>query len=60
MKELLEAIAMGLVDNSNDVQVRVVEGQQVTVFELRVRSIDPYATGRDGDERAETVRAGNP
>ena len=27
---------MGLVDNSDDVHVRVVEGKQVTVFELRV------------------------
>ena len=40
MKELIEAIAMGLVDKSDDVQVRVVEGKQVTVFELRVHPDD--------------------
>jgi uncharacterized protein len=40
MKELIEAITMGLVDKSDDVQVRVVEGEQVTVFELRVHPDD--------------------
>jgi len=36
MKELIEAIAKALVDHPEQVQVRVVEGEQVTVLELRV------------------------
>lgn len=75
MKELIQAIAMARVDQSDDVQVRVVVGKQVTVFESVVHpddlgkvigrqgahgSIDPYAAGRDGDETEETLRAGNP
>ena len=40
MKELVEAIAKALVDNPNEVQVRVLDGQQTTVFELRVMPED--------------------
>lgn len=40
MKELIEAIAKALVDNPDQVQVRTVEGEQVTVFELRVHPTD--------------------
>ena len=40
MKELVEAIARALVDNPDEVQVRAVEGEQVTVFELRVHASD--------------------
>ncbi|HZS50484.1 MAG TPA: KH domain-containing protein [Bryobacterales bacterium] len=36
MKELIEQIAKALVDNPEEVSVRAVEGQQVTVLELRV------------------------
>ena len=36
MKELIEQIAKALVDNPEEVEVRAVEGQQVTVLELRV------------------------
>jgi len=36
MKELLEAITKALVDNPDQVQVRVIEGEHVTVLELRV------------------------
>ena len=36
MKELVEAIAKALVDNPEQVQVNAVEGEQVTVLELRV------------------------
>ena len=35
MKDLVEAIAKALVDNPDEVQVRAVEGELVTVFELR-------------------------
>jgi len=39
MKELVEAIAKALVDNPDAVQVRAIEGEQVTVFELRVQKV---------------------
>jgi len=40
MKELLEAIAKALVDNPDQVQVRAIEGEEVTVLELRVHPSD--------------------
>jgi hypothetical protein len=40
MKDLIEAIAKALVDNPQDVAVRAVEGEQVTVLELRVHPSD--------------------
>jgi uncharacterized protein len=40
MKELVEAIAKALVDSPDQVQVRAIEGEQVTVFELRVHPSD--------------------
>jgi predicted RNA-binding protein YlqC (UPF0109 family) len=56
LKELIEAIAMGLVDNSDDVHVRVVEGKQVTVFELRVHPDDlGKVIGRQG-RTAQSIR----
>ena len=56
VKELIEAIAMGLVDKSDDVQVRVVEGKQVTVFELRVHPDDlGKVIGRKG-RTAQSIR----
>jgi len=36
MKELVEEIAKALVDSPDEVQVREVQGEQVTVLELRV------------------------
>ena len=40
MKELIEAIAKALVDNPDQVAVNAVEGEQVTVLELRVLPSD--------------------
>lgn len=40
MRELLEQIAKALVDNPDQVSVRPVEGEQVTVLELRVAQSD--------------------
>ena len=40
MKDLIEAIAKALVDNPEEVSVRAVEGEQVTVLELRVHPSD--------------------
>ncbi len=49
MKELVEAIAKALVDHPEDVQVKPVEGQQVTVLELRVHPEDlGKVIGRQG------------
>lgn len=40
MKELIEAIAKALVDHPEEVVVRPVEGEQITVLELRVHPSD--------------------
>lgn len=40
MKELIEEIAKALVDNPDEVHVKTVEGEQVTVLELRVHPTD--------------------
>ena len=49
MKELVEAIVKTLVDNPDQVQVRAIEGEQVTVFELRVHKSDlGQVIGRQG------------
>jgi predicted RNA-binding protein YlqC (UPF0109 family) len=40
MRDLIEAIAKALVDNPEQVVVRAVEGEQVTVLELRVHPSD--------------------
>jgi predicted RNA-binding protein YlqC (UPF0109 family) len=49
MKELVEAIAKALVDHPELVQVRAVDGEQVTVFELRVHPEDlGKVIGRQG------------
>jgi uncharacterized protein len=40
MKDLIGAIARALVDNPEQVSVRAVEGEQVTIFELRVHPSD--------------------
>ena len=43
MKELLEAMAKVLVDHPDQVRVRAIEGEEVTVLELRV---DPSDLGK--------------
>ena len=49
MKELVEATARTLVDNPDKVHVRAIEGEQVTVFELRVHKSDlGQVIGRQG------------
>ncbi len=56
MKELVEAIAKALVDNPEQVQVRAVEGEQVTVLELRVAPTDlGKVIGRQG-RTAKSIR----
>ena len=56
MKELIEAIAKALVDHPEQVQVRVVEGEQITVLELRVHPEDlGKVIGRQG-RMAKSIR----
>jgi predicted RNA-binding protein YlqC (UPF0109 family) len=56
VKELVEAIAVALVDNPEQVQVRAVEGEQVTVLELRVHPNDlGKVIGRQG-RTAKSIR----
>ncbi|OFW04946.1 MAG: RNA-binding protein [Acidobacteria bacterium RIFCSPLOWO2_12_FULL_59_11] len=40
MKELIEMIAKALVDSPDEVAVRAIEGEQSTVFELKVAPSD--------------------
>jgi uncharacterized protein len=47
MKDLVESIAKALVDHPEQVQVKTVEGEYATVFELRVHPEDlGYVIGR--------------
>jgi predicted RNA-binding protein YlqC (UPF0109 family) len=56
MKELVEEIAKALVDHPESVQVRAVEGEQVTVLELRVHPEDlGKVIGRQG-RTAKSIR----
>jgi hypothetical protein len=56
MKELVEAIAKALVGHPEEVQVRPVDGSQVTVLELRVHPEDlGKVIGRQG-RTAKAVR----
>jgi len=56
VKDLVEAIAKALVDNPEEVQVKAVDGSQVTVLELRVHPEDlGKVIGRQG-RTAKAVR----
>jgi uncharacterized protein len=56
MKELVEAIAKALVDHPEQVQVKSVDGEQVTVLELRVHPEDlGKVIGRQG-RTAKSIR----
>jgi uncharacterized protein len=56
VKELVEAIAKALVDHPEEVQVKTVDGSQVTVLELRVHPEDlGKVIGRQG-RTAKAVR----
>ncbi|HJZ51267.1 MAG: KH domain-containing protein [Candidatus Acidiferrales bacterium] len=56
MKVLVEDIAKALVDHPDQVQVRAVEGEQVTVLELRVAPDDlGKVIGRQG-RTAKSIR----
>jgi uncharacterized protein len=49
LKQLIEAIAKALVDKSDEVQVRMIENERVTVLELRVHPDDiGKVIGRQG------------
>ena len=56
MKDLVEAIAKALVDHPEQVQVRSVDGEHVTVLELRVHPEDlGKVIGRQG-RTAKSIR----
>jgi predicted RNA-binding protein YlqC (UPF0109 family) len=56
MKDLVEAIAKALVDHPEQVQVKSVDGEQVTVLELRVHPEDlGKVIGRQG-RTAKSIR----
>jgi predicted RNA-binding protein YlqC (UPF0109 family) len=56
MRELVESIAKALVDHPDDVKVKSVEGEQVTVLELRVHPEDlGKVIGRQG-RTAKSIR----
>jgi predicted RNA-binding protein YlqC (UPF0109 family) len=56
MRELVEAIAKALVDHPDEVQVKAVDGEQVTVLELRVHPTDlGKVIGRQG-RTAKSIR----
>jgi hypothetical protein len=56
MKDLVEVIAKALVDHPEQVQVRSVDGEQVTVLELRVHPEDlGKVIGRQG-RTAKSIR----
>lgn len=54
MRDLIEAIAKALVDHPDQVAVRAVEGEQVTVLELRV---DPSDLGKVIGKQGRTARS---
>lgn len=54
MKELIEFIAKSLVDNPDQVQVKEIEGQKTTVFELRV---GPGDLGKVIGKKGRTARS---
>ena len=54
MRELVELIAKALVDDMENVQVTEIEGEQVTVFELRVAQAD---IGKVIGKQGRTARA---
>ena len=56
MRELVEAIAKALVDHPDEVKVNAIEGEQVTVLELRVHPEDlGKVIGRQG-RTAKSIR----
>jgi hypothetical protein len=54
LKELVEAIAKALVDYPDRVQVHAIEGEVVTIFELRV---EPSDLGKVIGRQGRTVEA---
>jgi uncharacterized protein len=56
MRELVESIAKALVDHPDEVKVSAIEGEQVTVLELRVHPEDlGKVIGRQG-RTAKSIR----
>ncbi len=54
LKDLIEYVTKSLVDNPNDVEVRAVQGEKTTVYELRVGEGD---LGKVIGKHGRTIRA---
>lgn len=54
MKELIEFIVKSLVDNPEQVEIREIQGDKTTIFELRVAQED---MGKIIGKQGKTVRA---
>jgi len=57
MKELVEFIAKALVDNPDDVNVKEVSGERVTLYELRVGAGEVGKVIGKGGRTANAIRA---
>jgi predicted RNA-binding protein YlqC (UPF0109 family) len=57
MKELVELIAKALVDNPGEVLVTAVEGEQVTILELKVAPDDLGKVIGRQERTAKSIRA---
>jgi len=56
MKDLVELIAKALVDNPDDVNVKEVSGERVTLFELRVGAGEVGKVIGKGGRTANAIR----
>jgi uncharacterized protein len=56
MRDLVEAIAKALVDHSDQVSVRAVDGEQVTVLELKVHPEDLGKVTKRQGRTAKSIR----
>ncbi len=56
MKEFVETIVKALVDNPDAVQLREIEGERTTVFELRVGQGDLGKVIGKGGQTAKAIR----
>lgn len=54
MKDLIEKIAKALVDHPDEVAVRVIEGEQTTILELKVAQSD---IGKVVGKHGRTIRS---
>ncbi len=56
MKDLLEYLAKSLVDNPNDVQVEMIEGERSVILQLKVNPVDIGKVIGKGGRIAQALR----